>query len=85
MTLTLLESLDSGCIRDDPVFVQNFSIDSMMSRDERGYSVLTFDRYCQEASDDVQVFVFRAEHVVFPTPRVFVACRTAGIFLYAVG
>ncbi len=81
----LLKSLDISYISDDPVFVQNVSIDSMMSRDERGYSVLTFDRDCQESSDDIQVFVFRAEHVIFPTPGVFVACRTAGVFLDAVG
>ena len=85
MTLTPSESVDSGSIRDDPVLVQNCSINCVVSRDERGFSILTFDRYCQEASDDIQVFVFRAEHVVFPTPCVFVACRTAGIFLYAVG
>jgi hypothetical protein len=47
-------------LRNDTVFIQDVSIDSVMTCNQYRIPVLTIDRDRQEAADHVQVFVLRS-------------------------
>ena len=52
----------------------------MMPRDEHGFPVPAFDRYRKEAADNVQVFVLRTQHIVFPaTGMLITALHHSGL------
>lgn len=67
----------SALVRDDAVFIQYFSAHAMMPRDQHRLPVLAFNRDRKKTACDVEVLVFRAQHVIAPPTRVLVADGTA--------